>query len=351
MGRPLGTTPLEISAKVFERKTIYSAQKTMQPKRQNQSTFFDLAIQQRGTCNQVLETISREVKFTEAEEQVAATYAQGGRPACRVGVLLRVMILQHLYGLSDPQAEEQLKDRLSFQKFVQLDAHEAVPDETTICRFRQRLIECGLHEKLLGLLNTQLEARGYIVKRTTLVDATLVESSRKRPDVKAAAEGRALDADASYTRNYHQSFYGYKAHISSDTKHNLIRAAVATTAHAQEAHVFERIAPTDTKEIYGDKAYDTKANKAWMRKHHIKNGVLKKGARHIKLTDWDRRNNRRKGRTRRHIERIFAHLKTWQFYRKVRYLGLAKNQLELTLKAVAYNLKRLAGIMQTAATS
>jgi IS5 family transposase len=323
----------------------------MQIKRQNQSTFFDMAVAQRGASNHVLETINRVVSFSEAEEQIAATYGHGGRPACRVGVLLRVMILQHLYGLSDPQAEEQLRDRLSFQKFVQLDAHEAVPDETTICRFRQRLIECGLHERLLGLLNAQLEARGYIVKRTTLVDATLVESSRKRPDVKAAAEGRAPDVDASYTRNYHQSFYGYKAHISSDTKHNLIRAAVATTAHAQEAHVFQRIAPTDTQEIYGDKAYDTKANKAWMRKHHIKNGVLKKGARHIKLTDWDRRSNRRKGRMRRHIERIFAHLKTWQFYRKVRYLGLAKNQLELTLKAAAYNLKRLAGIMQTAATS
>jgi hypothetical protein len=79
-------------------------------------------------------------------------YSQGGRPDCRAGVLLRGMILQHLYGLSDPQAEEQLKDRLSFQKFMQLDTHESVPDETTICRFRQWLIECGLHEQLLALL-------------------------------------------------------------------------------------------------------------------------------------------------------------------------------------------------------
>ena len=183
----------------------------MQPKRENQSTFFDLAVQQRGAANRVLEIIAREVDFGQAEERVAATCSQLGRPACRVGVLLRVMILQHLYGLSDPQAEEQLKDRLSFQRFVQLDTHEAAPDETTICRFRQRLIECGLHEQLLELLNAQLEARGYIVKRTTLVDATLVESSRKRPNAKAAAEGHAPDADASYTRKYNQSFYGYKA--------------------------------------------------------------------------------------------------------------------------------------------
>src|ERR1700719_3262263 len=103
----------------------------MQSKRNNQPTFFDLAVQQRGAANKVLETITREVDFSAAEERVAATYGIGGRPACRVGVLLRVMILQHLYNLSDPQAEEQIKDRLSFQKFVQMDTHEAVPDETT----------------------------------------------------------------------------------------------------------------------------------------------------------------------------------------------------------------------------
>src|ERR1035437_8231310 len=101
----------------------------MQPKRENQPTFFDLAVQQRGSANRVLETIASEVDFTSAQERVAATYSHGGRPACLRGVLLRVMILQHLYGLSDPQAEEQLKDRLSFKTFVQLATVEPVPDE------------------------------------------------------------------------------------------------------------------------------------------------------------------------------------------------------------------------------
>jgi IS5 family transposase len=318
----------------------------MQPPRENQPTFFDLAVAQRGGANRVLETIAREVDFSAAEQRVAATYSHGGRPACRVGVLLRVMILQHLYGLSDPQAEEQLRDRLSFQKFAQLDTHEAVPDETTICRFRARLIACGLHEELLGLFNTQLEARGYILKRTTLVDATLLESSRRHPDATAAAEGRAPDADASYTRKYQQSFYGYKAHLSSDGEHHLIRAAVLSTASAYEGEVFARIAPTDTGAIYADKAYDTKANQAWLQAHGIQSGIAKKGVHHIPLTEADREDNRRKSRVRAHIERIFAHLKKWQHYRRVRYLGLAKNQLELTLKAVAYNLKRLAGILK-----
>src|ERR1700730_4710453 len=100
----------------------------MQLKRDTQVTFFDMAVGERGAAQPVPETINSVVDFTEAQKLVAVTYGPGGRPACRVGVLLRVMILQHLYGLSDPQAEEQIKDRLSFQKFIQLDTQEAVPD-------------------------------------------------------------------------------------------------------------------------------------------------------------------------------------------------------------------------------
>jgi IS5 family transposase len=318
----------------------------MQSKRDDQPTFFDMAMQQRGAANKVLETISREVDFSAVEQRVGTTYRTGGRPACRAGVLVRVMILQHLYGLSDPQVEEQIKDRLSFQKFVQLDSAEAVPDETTICRFRQRLIECGLHEELLELLNGQLEVRGYIVKRTTLVDATIVESSRKRPSAESVADGSAADAQASYTRKNDRTFYGYKVHLSSDAEHQLIRHAVISTAKVQDAHMFEQVAPVDTAAIYADKGYDTKDNQAWLRERGIANGILKKGAHHIKLTVEDVESNRQKGLVRRHIERVFGHLKQWQGYRRVRYLGLAKNQLELTLKAVAYNLKRLARIME-----
>jgi IS5 family transposase len=170
---------------------------SMQTKRKSQTTFFDMAVQQRSGANRVLETIIRVADFSEAEKRVAATYLESGRPAHRVGMLLRVLILQHLYGLSDPQAEEQIKDRLSFQKFVQVDAHESVSDKTPICRFHNQLIQCGLHEQWLALLNSQLEARGYIVKQTTLVDATIVESSRQRPEAKAAAADQAPDADAS----------------------------------------------------------------------------------------------------------------------------------------------------------
>ena len=112
----------------------------MQQPENKQVGFEDWALAQRTRPNEVLEKIAALVDFSEAERRLEATYSELGRPGHRAAVLLRVMLLQHLYGLSDPQAEAQLGDRLSFQKFVGLHAGEAVPDETAICRFRQRMI-------------------------------------------------------------------------------------------------------------------------------------------------------------------------------------------------------------------
>jgi IS5 family transposase len=119
-----------------------------------------------------------------------------------------------------------------------------------------------------------------------------------------------------------------------------------STAKVYDGLVFERLVPADTQIVYGDKAYDTKANQAWLRQHGIKSGILKKEAHHIKLSRKDVAMNHKKGLVRRKIEHIFGHLKQWQGYRRARYLGLVKNQLELTLKALAYNLKRLVKIIE-----
>jgi transposase, IS5 family len=312
----------------------------MQQPEDKQGSFEDWALAQRTRPNEVLEKISALVDLSQAERRLEATYSELGRPGHRAAVLLRVMLLQHLYGLSDPQAEAQLGDRLSFQKFVGLRSGEAVPDETAICRFRQRMITAGLHERLLELLNEQLAAAGYLVKRTTLVDATLVESSRTRPDPEVARAGKAPDADASYTKKGGRSYYGYKAHVSTDGNNQLICRAKITSAKINDEKVFGELIDETTRGVYADKIYDTLRNRAWLVARGIASGIMKKGAFRIKLTADDHARNVRLGLKRRRIERVFAHFKKWQDYRRVRYLGLVKNQLELTLKAVTYNLRR-----------
>jgi len=316
----------------------------MQTPEDKQVSFGDWALAQRTRPNEVLEKIDALVDLAEAERRLEATYSELGRPGHRAAVLLRVMLLQHLYGLSDPQAEVQLGDRLSFQKFVGLRAGEAVPDETAICRFRQRMIAAGLHERLLELLNEQLAAAGYLVKRTMLVDATLVESSRTRPDHQVALAGKAPDTDARYTRKGNLRYYGYKAHVSTDGDNQLVCRAKITPANVDDSLVFDELIDGPTRAVYADKIYDNRKNRDALAGRGIANGILKKSGKYLKLTAEEHQRNGRRGRKRRLIERVFAHFKKWQHYRRVRYLGLVKNQLELTLKAVTYNLRRLVSL-------
>lgn len=313
----------------------------MQQPEDRQASFEDWALARRTRPNEVLEKIAALVDFSEADKRREATYSELGRPGHRAAVLLPVLLLQHLYGLSDPQAEAQLGDRLSFQKFAGLQAGEAVPDETTIGRFRQRMIAAGWHERLLEMLNEQLAGAGYPVKRTLLVDATLVESSRTRPDRAAAQSGSAPDGDARYAKKNGQSYYGSKAPVSADGDNQFIGPTKITGADVYDSQVFSELLTGPTRAVYAGKAYDSQENKAWLAQHGMANGMMKKAAHHIKLTPGDHERNARKSRTRRLMERVFAHFKQWQRYRRVRCLGLVKNQLELSLKAVTYNLRRL----------
>ena len=89
-----------------------------------------------------------------------------------------------------------VSDRLSWRRFVGLGLQDAVPDETTLVRFRQRLRAHGLHENLLALVNRQLQTQGLILKTCTLVDATLLQAARRAP---AKGGPTAGDGDAGYT--------------------------------------------------------------------------------------------------------------------------------------------------------
>src|SRR6185503_10310062 len=106
--------------------------------------------------------------------------------------MLKCLLLQQWYRLSDAEAEEALSDRLSFRRFAGLALDEEVPDHTTICRFRQQLVKHGLAEKVFGEMNRQLEKRGLVVKQGTLIDATFIEADA---DVRKGDDGEPVTVD------------------------------------------------------------------------------------------------------------------------------------------------------------
>ena len=125
-------------------------------------------------------------------------------------MLVKALLLQQWYGLSDPGLEEALGDRLSFRRFVGLGLDEGSPDHSTLSRFRKALRERGLDGQLFEEIERQLGAKGLLVKTGTLMDATLVEAAVRKPAWPAGSKSPA-DPDADWTRKGGKNYFGYKA--------------------------------------------------------------------------------------------------------------------------------------------
>ena len=110
-----------------------------------------------------------------------ARKGETGRPPYDPLSMLKALYLQALYDLSDPGLEEALLDRLSFRNFCGFRLEDATPDETTICRFRQAVARAGVLEACFAEVNRQLEAQGLMLKKGTLLDATIVAATHNPP--------------------------------------------------------------------------------------------------------------------------------------------------------------------------
>ncbi len=267
--------------------------------------------------------------------------AATGRPPHPPLALFKMSLLQHCYGLSDPQCEAQVKDRLSWRRFVGLGLQDAVPDETTLVRFRQRLVEHGLHEKLLGLVNRQIEQKWYILKTCTLVDATLLQAARRTP---AKDDPSGGDPDANFTVKQGRAHYGYKAHVAVDEEHTLIRQVTLTAASVHDSQEFETVVAGDEQMVVADKAYWSAERARWCQQRGIGNGILRKAFRGQTLDAPTVRLNQMLSRVRGGIEKVFGWWKRCAGYGRVRYQGRDPNRLELEFKSLSWNLKRLANL-------
>ena len=133
--------------------------------------------------------------------QVAQPYypkAKTGRPPFGIETMLRIHYLQQWFALSDPAMEEALHDMPVFREFAKLgDGVTRLPDETTILRFRHLLEKHDLATDMLRVVNDILQAKGLMMKKGTVVDATLIAapSSTKNvegerdPEMKQAKKG------------------------------------------------------------------------------------------------------------------------------------------------------------------
>ena len=155
-----------------------------------------------------------------------ARKSNAGRKPIDALVLFRMLVLQSLYNLSDEQIEYQVRDRLSFTRFLGLGFENRIPDGTTLWLFREKLAKAGLIDKLFERFGQHLEAKGYLARGGQMVDATIVAVPRQRnsrdeneqiksgttPEgwKKRPSKNRQKDKDARWTKKHGRSFFGYK---------------------------------------------------------------------------------------------------------------------------------------------
>lgn len=308
-----------------------------------QPTFTDLSLADLGgpRATAFFETCVREIPFDRLAASVADIFDEeqpkGGAPHWPVPTMLKVVFLQKCFGLSDPMAEEMLRDRISFRRFVGLSFMDKTPDHSTISIFRKRLRDHGHGSTLFDKTLEILGERGLVVSQGTLIDAAILESplGGKRPDGSSTA-----DPCASTTVKGGRSYHGYRVHLATD-RNGIITDYVYDSASVSEHEHFDQLAAHEKKAVYADSGCRSKERVGKLRERGVVAALCHRRVRGQKeLTPEQKRFNRMVAPIRAFVEHPFAWIKGRLNNRRVRYRGLVRNAMDFALSAMACNFCR-----------
>lgn len=300
--------------------------------------------------NAKLDRIDALIDWSRLEPLLAGVRdAAAGRPPFDRLSMLKALYLQALYDLSDPGLEEALLDRLSFRRFCGFGLDERTPDETTICRFRGDAARAGVIERCFAEVNAQLDAKGLILKKGTLMDASIVTAAHKPPPRKAGmGSTHPREPGADWTNKGGKSYFGYKIHVGVDEGSGLIRQALVTPARTQDTEAADALVSGDEAAVYADRAYESKARRAGLKARGIKDRIMHRRHKHMPvLPRWQQRRNDLISRRRAPVEAIFSAMKRIYGRARARCHSLAVNAADLIAFATMFNLRRAASRLVT----
>jgi IS5 family transposase len=276
---------------------------------------------------------------------------KGGRPPIDFEVKLKMLFLQYTFNLSDEELEDQLIDRLSFQQFIGLGYDEEIPDFTTIWHFKEGLVKLELMDKIFVAIVSQIEKHGLILKKGTMVDAMIIESSNrplsnKRREELAKKPSKQIDTDAKSTIKNGKKYFGYKGHVGVDAQSKLIRKRTFTAANRHDSQELENVVSGDEKSIWADKAYPNKEAKQKARAKGIYYGILDKATRGKKLSTKQQKRNRQKSKVRASVEHVFGFMKKKLKVIEVGAKSKLRNALRFDMWCIIYNINRASFLLK-----
>jgi len=287
----------------------------------------------------------------------------GGRPPFDYVMMFKILILQKMYNMADDKTEYQIKDRLSFQRFLGLQLCDTVPDAKTIWHFREELNNAKILDTIFYRFIEQLEHKGIISHSGSIVDATFVDVPRQRntkdenndiKEMKTPKEWEKKknrhkraqkDVNARWITKNKERHYGYKNHVKIDKKSKIITKYSVTSAEVHDSQELKNlIEKKKDRRLYGDSAYTGEEVQKCIPKK-ILNRIHEKGYRNRPLTKIQKRNNTAKSRIRARVEHVFGAM---QHYGGlfIRSIGIARAEMQIGLINLAYNLKRYVYLME-----
>ncbi|SRR6266567_1104247 len=330
-----------------------------------QPSFFDEAerLAKLTKLKDPLEALKQHIDFEVFRPQLEAVFGKerksaAGRKAYDVVLMFKLLILQRLYNLSDEQAEFQINDRQSFQRFLGLHLGQTVPDFSTVWLFREALTVAEVIKPLFDTYGAILEKQGLVTKAGTIIDASFVEVPRQRNsreenqliqqgETPPAWESQPhklsqKDLDARWTKKNAETFYGYKNHLRADADSVLITDYHVTNAAVHDSQVLPKlIGPQNQDEnLFADSAYKSAETDAQLAELGLHNYIHEKGARNRPLNTLHQGLNRLKSQIRCRIEHIFGCVENSMGGPELEYIGLPRIRTGIGLSNLAYNLLR-----------
>lgn len=284
-------------------------------------------IKSRINWEKLLKPIEKEIL------KVKQNNSPAGRSTFDLSVIVKCFILQTIYNLSDPRLEEEIADRRSFQIFLEINSNDSIPDETTICRYREFFARLGLDKKLFNEFNKQLKNLNLIVGKGTIVDATIKQAQ--------ATSGSKKDKDADFTKKRGKTYYGYKGHIAIDEESEIIKTVEFIKASIHDSSAFDHLVDYSEQAVFADKGYANKTRREKLEANGIFDGILAKGYRNKPLSKSEKKFNKLLSTVRNKVERPFAFMKRVLQYSRCSYYDLKRNRFEFIMGALVYNIRKL----------
>lgn len=250
-------------------------------------------------------------------------------------LLLKMMILQYVFWLSDEAVQEDIFDRKSFYSFVweELLQEWWVPDATTLCKFRKHLQDKKLHDKFFKIILDNLAEKWAFLKKWTVVDSTIVKAASSTKN-----KERERDPEMKSTKKWNNYYFGMKIHQWTDVDTGVVHSIECTSANVSDTNVCETLLHWEEAYVGGDKWYASKKRKKELRSKWIVYGILDKKTKKRALSSSQKKRNSKFQSIKAKVELPFWVFKKWRKNTKVRYRWLYKNTVWATIGLAIWNL-------------